>query len=513
MRPTPLLRLRHQRKQLLIGPKRAAHARPRKQHTAGRHVPASVSRIISRAASALAVGCCVVLAAVLTGAAGEPAYDAWAWLVWGRELAAFELDTSSAPSWKPLAVFVTALLSVSGTAAPTLWLVLVQTAWLLALMLAARLAFALTAQRDRPLRLAAAVFALVSLLLLADGDTLWTRQAAAGMSEPVAVALSLGAATAALARRARLTVVLAALTALIRPEAWPLLVAYGFWVWRNEPALRPWIASITIAVPALWLIPDLLAPGDAPGGAARARRRDTGMPLHQGTDLLVRAAAMPLAVVWPLAVAGMFGTRSQPRVEHDGARLALSAGAVAWLLIVGAMAAGGYSGLARYCAPAIAIVGVVAAAGLAHLLALARRRLMSAALVLAVLLAAGVQLPARIGELGEGRAAVAESARSNDRLRTLTRAIGRKHLLRCGTLATSDVRVRTALAWQLAVPLKRVVSVAVPPPSPMVLIIGPDAPAPMRASMRDGAELLAERGEWRVYSQNCHKVSSPARLS
>ncbi|MBW3608495.1 MAG: hypothetical protein KY463_09095 [Actinobacteria bacterium] len=505
MRPTPLLRLRHQSGQPLVGPTVAAGGSAAKQRRGGPR-GASPARISGHAAATLVVGCCVAVAVATTAVAGEPVYDSWAWLVWGRELAAFDLDTSSGPSWKPLAVFVTALLSLGGSAAPALWLVLVQTAWLLALVLAARLAFALTPQLDRRLRLTAAAFAAGSLLLLADGATLWTRQAAAGMSEPVAVALSLGAATAALARRARLALALAALTALTRPEAWPLLLAYGGWLWRAEPAQRPWIASTAIVVPALWLVPDLLAAGDAPGGATRARRRDTGMPLKQGADVLARAAAMPLAVVWPLALAGMFGTRSRAGVAArtaDRARLALGAAAAAWIVIVAAMAAAGYSGLARYCAPAVAILGIVAAAGLAHLLALARRRLVVAALLLAALLAAAVQLPERVGELGEGLSTAAATARSNDRLRALTRAVGRERLLRCGTLATSDVRVRTALAWQLGVPLKRVVSVAGPAPRPMVLITGPDASARLRAGMRSGAKLLAERGEWRVYSQDC----------
>ena len=432
--------------------------------------------------------------------AGEPVYDAWTWLIWGRELAALELDTSSGPSWKPLAVFITALLSLGGAAAPALWLVLVQTAWLLALVLAGGLAFALTAELDRRLRFAAAGFAAGSLLLLFDGATPWTRQGAVGMSEPLAAALSLGAATAAIARRARLALVLAALTALLRPEAWPLLVVYGCWVWRTQPTLRPWIAAIAIAVPALWLIPDALTSGNAPGGATRARRRDTGMPLEQAAALLARAAAMPLAVVWPLALAGMLAARSR-------APLALGAGAAAWIAIVAAMAAAGYSGLARYCAPAIAILGVVAAAGLAHLLALAGRRL-AVAVAVAVLLGAAMQLPVRIAQLEDGLATAAQRARSNDRLRTVTRAIGGDRLLRCGQLATTDVRVRTAVAWQLGVPLKRVISVAEPPSVPIVVIIGPAASAQMRAKMRTQSKLLGSSGEWRVYSHHCHTTAS-----
>jgi hypothetical protein len=41
----------------------------------------------------------------------EASYDPWAWLVWGREVAHLHLDTTGGPSWKPLPVLVTALVS------------------------------------------------------------------------------------------------------------------------------------------------------------------------------------------------------------------------------------------------------------------------------------------------------------------------------------------------------------------------------------------------------------------
>ena len=44
----------------------------------------------------------------------QPSYDPLAWLIWGRELAHFQLDTAGGPSWKPLPVFVTALFAPFG---------------------------------------------------------------------------------------------------------------------------------------------------------------------------------------------------------------------------------------------------------------------------------------------------------------------------------------------------------------------------------------------------------------
>ena len=37
---------------------------------------------------------------VLTGV--RPAYDAYGWLVWGRQAVHLNLDLNAAPSWKPL---------------------------------------------------------------------------------------------------------------------------------------------------------------------------------------------------------------------------------------------------------------------------------------------------------------------------------------------------------------------------------------------------------------------------
>jgi hypothetical protein len=47
--------------------------------------------------------------------------DAWAWLVWGRELIGLELDPTNGPSWKPLPVVLTTPLALLGDAAPLAW--------------------------------------------------------------------------------------------------------------------------------------------------------------------------------------------------------------------------------------------------------------------------------------------------------------------------------------------------------------------------------------------------------
>jgi len=450
---------------------------------------------------AAVIGACLALAAASLALPADPVYDAWAWLVWGRELTGPGLDLTSGPSWKPLAVGIAAVLSPAGDAAPQLWLVLVRAAWLLALVLVARLAYVLTAGHERRERIAAAAFASLSLLLLLDPVTAWWRQAAEGMSEPLLVALVLCAVHAGIDGRVRTALALGALAALLRPEVWPLLAAYGLWHWRREPASRSLTVALALAIPALWFGPELLAAGSALGGAERAQRGDGGS-LHAIVEVAQRALELPLLAAWPLAaLAAASCAAKRP------ARLLL-AGTLAWIAVVALMAAGGdFAGLPRFMAPAAAVVGVLGGVGLARLLVLARERTLRPALptvALAALLATiALQLAPRAEGLREAARVTVRVGQSHERLRALVHAVGNDALLRCGDLATSDVLVRTALAWELDAPLADVVSFGRVPHQSGAFIIGPQAPWSLRMSVARRAVLLARRGEWRAYSLDC----------
>ena len=194
--------------------------------------------------------------AVLAGAASLalPAtlgYDAWAWTVWGRELAHLDLATTAGPSFKPLPVLALAPLSVLGAATPVVWMGLMRAAAVLSLLLAYRLGARLAGP------LAGAVAAL-SLALSAD----LYRTALLGSAEPVLIALTLGAADRHLAGRRDWALVLVALAGLIRPEAWVLLGAYGVYVWLREPRLRPLVAAAVVLPPVLWLGLDWIGSGN-----------------------------------------------------------------------------------------------------------------------------------------------------------------------------------------------------------------------------------------------------------
>jgi len=72
---------------------------------------------------ALAVGAASLVVPTALG------YDAWAWMVWARELGRGDLATIAGPSWKPLPALVVAPVTlVADAAAPWVWLALVRAA-------------------------------------------------------------------------------------------------------------------------------------------------------------------------------------------------------------------------------------------------------------------------------------------------------------------------------------------------------------------------------------------------
>src|SRR6478736_4786516 len=90
------------------------------------------------------VAACVALAFASLALPSEPSFDPWAWIVWGRELLLFDLDTTGGPSWKPLPVLFTAAFApfslIDEGIPAALWLVVARTGALLSIVLAFRVA-------------------------------------------------------------------------------------------------------------------------------------------------------------------------------------------------------------------------------------------------------------------------------------------------------------------------------------------------------------------------------------
>jgi hypothetical protein len=383
----------------------------------------------------------------------HPVYDPWAWLQWGRELLDGGLETAAGPSWKPLPVFVDAPLSLLGDAAPAAWLAIARAGWICAPLLAGLLAARLSGAVEARWRLAGALLAGASVALTADSFTPALRQFTGGLSEPLLVALVLGAVWAALDERRGLALGLGAAASLLRPECWPFLAVWA-WTLRDDPRLRAAALALAVLIPAAWFVPDLIAAGSPLEGSSTARAG--GIEPIDAIEVLGRALAAPLAAAW----AGLALLLALERGRLDRRLKILLLGALAWTLLVAAMAVAGWAGLPRFLAPATAVVAIAGGVGFARAGALASRGapVWLAAAVAAAAVLALVGLGLRIGQLPGDLHAIKRQTRSLDDLFLLADKVGDERLLACGgVVRVTQVLPEPALAWKLDQPLGAVV--------------------------------------------------------
>ena len=423
-------------------------------------------------------GGCVVLAAVSLAFPFALIYDSWSWAIWARQLAHGALDTDGLTAWKPLPPLVGLPVAALGGSPAVAWLLAERAAALGALALAYRLA-------ARRAGVVSGVLAVV-LVALVDG---MLRYVAEGYSEPVVVALLLGAVLAALERRPG--VALAALTgaALIRPETWPLLVLFAAWLWREVPRMRAWLGVVVAAILVLWFGGQWLGSGDPLAGSKLARA--SSVP-----DSSFAGVALPFVVAWiGVAAALWWGVR-----RRDAGVLLPAGAAVAWTLAVLFLDGVGYPGIERFLVPAAALWSVVGAIGLVWLVeearALGGRAVATGAVVGLVLVTAGLGL-ARFEAVGDDAGLVADRVELQQDLRQGVTRIGRDRLARSAPCV--NVAFQTALAWQLDVRATQVCAPLAPPVegcSTWVLatrnwrVTGPAPPA--------GPIRVGTVGEWRI---------------
>lgn len=443
--------------------------------------------------TALVVAVCIAIAVASLAVPAALAYDAWAWLVWGRAIAALALDTTAGPSWKPLPVVFTTVFSVAGAAAPALWLVLTRTAGLLALVAAYRLAA----------RFAGTVGGVVAAALLfvsPDGDPRYLRLMLEGHTGPLSAALTLWAVECHLAERRVAAFLLGVVLALDRPEAWPFVFGYGIWLWRREPRAR-WLATAMGAlVLFLWFAPDWWGSGSPLHGADAAQV--VADDSRRFVDALVRVADVVAAPAWLLAAFAVVDGRRR----GEQALVGMAGLAGAWFVLVVAMSATlGYAALSRFLLPGAALVCVLAGVGSVRLwewiATRSSRALATGALVALVMPFVIIRL------VGIGH--VVTEVRERDEVVTaldlaVTQAGGRDAVLRCGLVAIDDLGVpRVALAWKLDVPIRdvrrpgrqeAVTFLSTRPPVDGTLL-RPRRPLP--------GDVLARTARWKVVAPGC----------
>ena len=412
-----------------------------------------------------------------------PTYDPWSWLVWGREIAGLELDTSEGPAVKPLPMAVNTLLAPLGDGAPWVWLLLSRTAALVAVAMAWRLGRRLAGGSAFAGAVAAAG------VLLADG---WIWHGTVGNAEGLLLALALAAAERELDGHHRQAFALGMAAALVRTEAVPFLALYGLWLWRDDRRARPLVAAALLALPALWLLPDLAGAGDALRSSERAKIPNPGAPaLADVPSLESLARAIPLAPIPVLAGTALALLAAARRELPRPALLPLAAGA-AWIALIALMSELGYSGEERYAMPGAALLALTAGAGIAWA---ARGAPVLAAVLLALAFA------------GEAAPMLADDVRGLDRHARIYGGVddavaaagGRARVLACAPVATAPYS-RPAMAWELDAPISALSTdtahegIAFQAPTVPEEPPGPALAAPFRE--------IARAGEWRI-SERC----------
>lgn len=416
-----------------------------------------------------------------------PVYDPWAWLVWGRELAQGSLETAAGPSWKPLPVLIDAPLSLLGDAAPKAWLLVARTGWICAPLLAGLLAARLSGAETGRWRWVAAAVAAGSVALTWDSFTPPLRQFTGGLSEPLLVALVLGAIWAALDERPGWVLGLGAAAALLRPEVWPFLAVWAWFDVRGRPRLHAVAIAVAVLVPLVWFVPDLVGAGNPFEGGETARAG--GIEPLDGLAVLGRALAAPLAAAW----VGVALLLWRERDGLDQTLKVLLAGASAWIALVALMAIGGFAGLPRFLAPATAVVAVLGGVGLSRTGAnLGSFRTVRA--VLGVALALGVVgFGFRLAQLPGDLDVIERQTSSIDHLFDLVEETGDAQLLACqDRVRMTHVREQTALAWKLDEPI-----------SSVLIRYRPRYGVAVSTKPIPQGDLIAHSGRWRATRLPC----------
>jgi hypothetical protein len=399
-------------------------------------------------------------------AARTPTYDVWAWMVWGREVAHLDLDTTTGPMWKPLPIAVAALFSPTGDAVPAVWLVIARVGGLLAVAAAARLAYRISG----PFAAAGAAASLLTVHL-------WLGYLLPyGMSEPMLAAFILWAVDRHLDGRRTQAFWLLIGASLLRPEIWPFLGLYTLWLLRRRELRWKAAAGGLALIPLGWFLPQWFGSGN-PFRLGQGQVAPNG-PLDQDHPGLAALTQVPADLLLWVRIGAVAGIAWAVAVR-DRLLLVLTAGGLAWAALVAVMAElGTSSGVSRYMVTTEAVAAVLAGVGWVEGARLVRGWLARAAA------RRGLGLPTGIGAVLPGVAALAVAVPSgltfSDDLRpslheahyqqalytTLPKAIdaagGKGAILSCGGRPWVDPLQVTFTAWQLRMHISQIRSIAVP---------------------------------------------------
>ena len=446
---------------------------------------------------------CVVLAALSAALLPTvPSYDPWSWISWGREVVDPHIGfvISGGPSWKPLPWFFTIVYALFGSAAaPTLWVITARAGGLLGLVAAYRLA-ARVVGAPRWAAVTAGVLAAAAVVVTQE----WFYYMFRGTSEPMLIACALWAIDRHLERRYGWAFVLGVALGLMRPEAWPLVFAYGAWLWFRHGSVRTRVLVVLglFSLPFFWFVPPWIGSGQPFLAASHAA--DYNGHLGSSPFFTVLGRGLDIQTIPVLVLGAVAVVVAWLRTPRDRLTLSLGAGALVWWVVVVGMTLDGYPGLERFYLPAAGVTCVLAGVGVVRLAELAARgHVVVAAGVVAALVA--LTIPFTGGRLNEARRQDRVASQAVTRLDQLSAAVaavgGHARVYPCkSSFAAVNHGVQTALAYKLHVTLGRV---GTSMRHQGVMFVGPhdtiDGIAAAINPHLTSRQLLATVGPWKVY--------------
>ena len=306
------------------------------------------------------LGVAVISALFVVVSDMRPSYDGFGFMVWGRQVLHWNLNTDGAPSWKPLPFLFTVPYAVAGRGQMWLWMGTAVAGAVAGSVFAARVAFRLTGPSPdrRYAPYVAGAFAGITVL----GINTYMHLVLIANSDPLIVAVLLAAIDCHLGRRHKLAFTMLVLASLGRPEAWVFAGLYGAWalVKVPTPGMRVLAVAGLLLIPVFWFsIPALTSHSWFISGDLALNQQTV---IH-GNKIVGVVNRFRSLYELPMQLAMLLGVVLAV-LRRDRATLLVVAAAALWLLIEIAFAYHGWSAASRYLIePAAAVMVTVAGVG------------------------------------------------------------------------------------------------------------------------------------------------------
>jgi hypothetical protein len=377
----------------------------------------------------------------------RPSYDGFGFMVWGRQVLHWNLNTDGAPSWKPLPFLFTVPYAVAGHSQMWLWMITAVAGAVLGSVFAARVAFRLTGPSPdrRYAPYVAGAFAGIALL----GINTLMHLVLIANSDALIVAALLAAIDCHLIRRHRLAFGMLVLASLGRPEAWVFAGLYGLWLIVKTPSAgtRLIVVAGLVFIPAFWFsIPALTSKSWFISGDLALNQQTVihGNKIVGVVNRFRSLYELPMQLAWLLAIV-------LAALRRDRTTLIIVAAAALWLVIEIAFAYHGWSAVSRYMIEPAAVMVAVAGGGIGWLLADTRTsrvlRWVGPVVALGFIVALGLTAGRRVRLVRHQISQARHSAKQIDRLHTVIDQAGGPDAIKACGQPVSLLGFQSTVAW------------------------------------------------------------------